>query len=75
MVDFPAALQEAQVWMDEIPGVQAVAECESAGEKCIYVYVTVPDAAARLPAEFKGYRVIVEQGDPMQAQELDTDDR
>lgn len=69
MVDFPIALEHAQVWMDEIPGVQAVGECETAGEKCIYVYITVPEAVHKLPAEFEGYKVIIQQGGPIQAEE------
>lgn len=69
MVDFPAALEQAQIWMDEVQGVQAVGECEFEGNKCISVYITVPEAAAKLPAQFKGYKVVIEQGDPIQAQE------
>lgn len=72
MVDFPVALEQAQVWMDEVPGVQAVGECEFEGKKCIAVHLTDPEAAARLPSEFQGYKVIIEQGGPFQAQEADT---
>lgn len=69
MVDFPVALEHAQVWMDEVQGVQAVGECEFEGKKCISVYITLPEAAAKLPAEFEGYKVVIEQGDPIHAQE------
>ena len=72
MVDFPVALEHAQVWMDEVRGVQAVGECEFEGKKCISVYVTLPEAAAALPSEFEGYKVIIEQGGPFQAQDADT---
>lgn len=71
MVDFPVALEHAQVWMDEVQGVQAVGECELEGKRCISVYVTFPEAAARLPSEFEGYKVIIEHGDPIHAQEGD----
>lgn len=73
MVDFPVALEHAQVWMDEVQGVEAVGECETEGEKCIYVYITLPEAAAKLPSEFEGYKVVVEQGGPLQAQEAETE--
>ena len=69
MVDFQAVLESAQVWVQEIDGVQAVGECESEGKKCIYVYVTLPDAMSEIPSEYRGYNVIIEQGDPIHAQE------
>jgi hypothetical protein len=68
MPDLAAALQDAQVWMDEIPGVESVAESESDGKPCIWVYVTSPEAAARLPKTFQGYIVRVQAGDVIQAQ-------
>jgi hypothetical protein len=71
MVDFPVALEHARVWMDEVQGVEAVGECETEGEKCISVYVTLPEAAAKLPSEFEGYKVVIEQGGPIQAQEAE----
>lgn len=72
MVDFPEALQHAQVWMDEVQGVEAVGECEFEGEPCISVYISLPEAAARLPSEFQGFKVVIEHGGPFQAQETDT---
>lgn len=71
MVDFPVALQQAQVWMDEVQGVEAVGEGERDGKKCISVYVSLPEAAAKLPSEFQGYKVVIEQTGPFQAQEID----
>lgn len=72
MVDFPVALEHAQAWMDEVQGVQAVGECEFEGEKCISVYITLPEAAAKLPSQFEGYKVMIEEGDPFHAQERAT---
>ena len=69
MVDFPVALERAQLWMDEVQGVQAVGEGEFEGKKCIAVHITLPEAAAKLPAEFDGYKVVIEQGDPIHAQQ------
>ena len=73
MVDFPVALEHAQAWMDEVQGVEAVGECELEGKKCISVYISVPEAAAKLPSKFEGYRVVIEQGGPFQAQEADSE--
>jgi hypothetical protein len=72
MVDFPVALERAQVWMDEVRGVEAVGECESEGKKCISVYISLPEAAAKLPSEFEGYKVVIEHTDPFQAQEAES---
>jgi hypothetical protein len=68
MVDFPVALEHAQVWMDEVHGVAGVGEGEFEGKKCISVHITLPEAAAKLPAEFEGYKVVIRQGGPFQAQ-------
>ena len=54
MVDFPVALEHAQAWMDEVQGVEAVGECELKGKKCISVYISLPEAAAKLPSKFEG---------------------
>lgn len=71
MVDFPAVLESAHAWVEEIKGVQAVGECETDGEKCIFVYVTSPDAADKIPSEYHGYKVVIQQGDPIQLQSGD----
>ena len=67
-MDFPAVLESAQVWVENVDGVAAVGEGESEGEKCIYVYITLPDAVGKIPSEYHGYKVIIEQGDPISAQ-------
>jgi hypothetical protein len=69
MGDIAAALQEAQRWLDSVPGVAAVGETECDGRPCIYVYVTSPEAAAQIPAELQGHRVVIQSGEPIQAQE------
>jgi hypothetical protein len=67
-MDFPAALQSAQAWVQEVDGVEAVGETTQDGQKCIYVYITQPEAASKIPSEFYNYRVVVQQGPPIQAQ-------
>jgi hypothetical protein len=71
MGDFPAALQSAHAWVEEIRGVQAVGECEADGEKCIYVYVTSPEASEHIPSEHQGYKVVIQHGEPIQLQSGD----
>ena len=55
------ALRLAEVWMDEIDGVRGVAQGEIDGHDCITVFVSMKAGADKLPKEFHGYRVVVEE--------------
>ena len=54
--------------MNEIPGVGSVGESVYDGKPCIWVYVTAPEAAAKLPKTFHGFAVNIQGGDIIQAQ-------
>ncbi len=59
-MEFAEALKTAEAWMDEMEGVQGVAEGELDGERCITVFVASLDAAKGLPEELGGHKVVVE---------------
>lgn len=67
-MDFATALAEAQTWMDEVEGVQGVAEGELDGERCITVFVAGPDAADKIPAQLAEHKVVVEHSGLFDAQ-------
>lgn len=64
------AVDALRAWVDRqhIDGVAIVSDCVRDQAPCLYVYVTSPEAAQHLPETFEGFEVIVEQGDPVQAQ-------
>jgi hypothetical protein len=70
MMDQMQAVDDLRAWIDQqrIEGVAVVSDCQRDDEKCLYVYVTSPEAARQLPAEFHGFKIYVEQGDPIHAQ-------
>lgn len=55
------ALRLAEAWMDEIDGVGGVAQGKKGGEDCITVFVSMKEAADKLPTKFHGFRVVVEE--------------
>ena len=55
------ALRLAEVWMDEIDGVKGVAQGGLGGKECITVFVSMKEAAGKLPDEFHGFKVVVEE--------------
>jgi hypothetical protein len=57
---FEEALDRATIWMDEIDGVQGVAEGQHEGERCITVFVSVPELPEGIPTHLGKYKVIVE---------------
>jgi len=60
-------MAEASSWAD-ISGVEAVGQGLRDGQDCIEVKVSTADAARRIPASLRGYRVFVESTGPIQAQ-------
>jgi hypothetical protein len=60
-------MAEASSWADW-DGVEAVGQGRRDGQDCIEVKVSTPDAARRIPASLRGYRVFVESTGPIQAQ-------
>lgn len=65
---FDDALKTAEAWLDEVDGVQGVAEGEVAGERCITVFVAGPDAEKSIPSKVGGYRVVIEHSGHFEAQ-------
>jgi hypothetical protein len=65
---FSEALALAQRWMDDIEGVEGVAEGEIDGNRCITVFISDPAAAGKIPDHLGEHRVIVEQSGHFQAQ-------
>ena len=72
MVDFPAALEHARA-DGRIQGVEAAGECELKGKKVHFGLHQPARSAAKPPSKFEGYRVVIEQGGPFQAQEADSE--
>lgn len=70
-MDQGQAIDQLRAWVDQqrIEGVAAISDCVRNDQPCLYVYVTSPDAAAKLPKVFQGFDVIVDQGDPIHALE------
>ena len=61
------ALQMAENWLD-IDGIEGVAQGRINDEDCIAVFVSNPKASEKVPSEFQGYRVVVEETGPFNAQ-------
>lgn len=62
-----AAIEKAEQWMDDIDGVEGVAEGEQDGKPTITVFVSKEEAKAKLPTELEGYPVVVEENGPFEA--------
>lgn len=69
-MDQTEAIDALRAWVDRkaIDGVAVISDCVRDDEPCLYVYVTSPEAARHLPPEFQGFRLVIEGGDPIQAQ-------
>lgn len=67
MSAFSQARKQAEAWLD-IAGVEGVAEGESDGEPCITVFVSLEEAAKKIPASCHGIKVVIEHTDPFGAQ-------
>jgi hypothetical protein len=74
-MDQVEAIDALRAWVDEqrIDGVAVISDCVREREPCLYVYVTSPEAARHLPAEFEGFKLVVESGDPVHIQGIETD--
>ena len=59
-MDFAEALKKAESWLDEIEGVEGIAQGLSEGADCITVFVSLPEAAEKIPSSFHGHPVIIE---------------
>ena len=68
MTDIDEALRQAEAWLHEIEGVEGVAQGDSDGAACITVFVTIDEAAEKIPATFHGDKVVVERTDEFTAQ-------
>ena len=60
MMDLTETLRKAEAWLDEIDGVEGVAEGEFEGRPCITVFVSTNKALSKIPDEFLGFKVAVE---------------
>ncbi|TDI58581.1 MAG: hypothetical protein E2O93_02580 [Alphaproteobacteria bacterium] len=68
MTDIDETLRQAEAWLHDIDGVEGVAQGEADGAVCITVFVTLDEAAEKIPATFHGYKVVVEHTDEFTAQ-------
>ena len=72
-MDQVEAIDALRAWVDERrnDGVAMISDCVREREPCLYVYVTTPEAAEHLPAEFEGFKLVVETGDPIHIQDVE----
>ena len=54
------ALREAEAWMDEIDGVEGVAQGKHDDEDCITVFVSTEAAARKIPDRLHGYKIVID---------------
>jgi hypothetical protein len=54
------ALKQAETWLDEIEGVEGVARGKTGDEDCITVFISLPEAAEKIPEQFHGFPVCTE---------------
>lgn len=66
-MEIDRALREAERWLDEIEGVQGVAQGKAEGEDCITVFVAAKALAGPIPDRLHGFKVVVEETGPFQA--------
>lgn len=62
------ALQKAESWLDETEGVVGVAQGKVGEDDCITVFLSIPEAAEKIPKSFHGYQVCIEFTDSFHAQ-------
>ncbi len=67
MTDIDEALRHAEAWLHDIAGVEGVAQGESNGTVCITVFVSLGEAAEKIPTIFRGFKVVVEPTDAFTA--------
>ena len=67
-MEFADALRKAEAWLDEIEGVEGVAQGKSGDGDCITVFVSLTEAAKKIPNNFHGYRVVIEHSGSFHAQ-------
>ena len=67
-MNFAEALRKAEAWLDEIDGVEGVAQGKVGEEDCITVFVSRAEAAQKIPRDFHGCKVVVEHTDSFHAQ-------
>jgi hypothetical protein len=72
--DIDAALAEAGHWLDEVPGVVAVAQGEDQGAPTVDVWVASREGGQALPRRLHGVAVrVVDAGGPIRALDDDTE--
>ncbi|MBV1931198.1 MAG: hypothetical protein KUG71_05725 [Porticoccaceae bacterium] len=67
MTSVTEVLQLAEAWLDEIDGVEGVAQGKVDNEDCITVFISSPAAAENIPEIFHGVKVVIEGGGTFQA--------
>lgn len=67
-MNIETALKKAETWLDEIEGVEGIAQGKMDEEDCITVFVTIAEAAEKIPKQFHGFPVCIEITDPFHAQ-------
>lgn len=67
-MDFSEALQKAEAWLDEIEGVEGIAQGEMGGKDCITVFISLNEAAEKIPNTFHGHMVVIEYSDNFHVQ-------
>jgi ABC-type taurine transport system substrate-binding protein len=68
--DVDAALAEANHWLDDVPGVVAVAQGEDQGAPTVDVWVARREAGDALPRRLHGVTVrVLDAGGPIRAQD------
>ena len=58
---FEEALRRAEAWLDEIEGVEGVAEGKEGEARCVTVFVSTPEAAETIPSFLGEHKIVVEQ--------------
>lgn len=66
-MDIERALRDAERWLDEIEGVQGVAQGKADGEDCITVFVSSRGTAGEIPERLHGVKVVIEESGPFAA--------
>ena len=67
-MDVAKALRKAEAWLDEIEGVEGVAQGKVGEEDCITVFVNLREAAKKIPGNLHGYKVVIEYTNGFDAQ-------
>ena len=63
MTDFAETLRKAEAWLDEIEGVEGVAQGRKDAADCITVFVSLKEAAEKIPSALDGHPVVIEFSD------------